>query len=611
MYRNGRNDHYTPSSFSSSTRAPWADDIDEIRGLLRQILNQRPPTNYDTDFPPLNLQQQQQQPQQQQQQQHQQQQQQHQQQQQRQQRQYQQQQQQQQPTRPIPLSNLNIHTPPGFRNGPLLPNPRPLLPNPRPTLSRPDRLTTNDRRDQHQVLNHNNNNQQQRPSRLQDRLFRYVQIGHHLRNWDRLPKQLDSRLQDLVADIKPPLSNPTLINTLNRSTLNFTNCITLKVREHLLFQKGEIENDLRGLNVTPEMLNDAAATVVQILRQRFSKITPLHHNLLNNAKSIVGVAVNSRTDVLNVDMTDSINVATNTHAVEVVAPTPPLAVRSETGNSADRAADEAAGERGDDDPTIIYNLPVNNIFAVLAQTTDNTHSPLKRKRVITPPSTSPPNNLETAPKRLLPQPPSPVRPHGARELPKPTTVNSTITHTTISNEPRVTAVSDRVNVTLNFNSNVKTLIIGSSNFTRVPEHSLPKDWHIIAFPGATIQYITNIIDELPILMELENIVISCGLNNRHDVNEPPILECLRACNRLQVTIFFNGISFQKSLLTEKECTTLNRINELAIGYRNTVFIGPLNDSETVMRFQSPIHYDESTLAKIVDRIISGVTKDFY
>ena len=672
MYRNVYNAHYRPatgawsstrvtderrappSPSAAAARAPWADDIDEIRDLLRQILNQRPPTNYDTDFPPLNRQQQQQ---------------------------------QQQPdvraapipthlrpttsnhqprpqqpnqprpprpqtsttsnnpptnnpnqqTRPIPVSDLDMHTPPDFRNGSRISNLH-------PTLSRQDRSTSNRRRDNRQDRTHNNDNQQQRPSRLQDRLFRYVQIGHHLRNWDRLPKQLDSRLQDFVNDIKPPLSNATLFDALNRSTINYSNCITLKVREHLLFQKGEIEKELRDLSATPDDVSCAAANVVQTLRQRFNKVTAFHHKLLNSAKGIVGVGFHSRADISTVNITDSIDVVALSQSVDVVAPTPPSAVRIGTGDSADHAADGAAGEGGDDNPTTVYNVPVSNSFSLLTQT--NFQSPLKRKRTTTPPSTSPPTDAATAPKRLFTEPacplntnrdprirlqpltvdvnqsvhlsPSPTRPAprstdnrplGARELARATTVESTLNQTTVSSKPRLTKVIDPINVKLDFNSNVNTLLIGSSNLSRVSAPSLPNDWHVISVPGATIQYITSIIEELPTLPELENIIISCGLNNRQDVNTPPIVECFEAAGRLKVKVFFNAISFQESSMTEREYTTLECINCIACDYHNVIYIPPLQQSDIQMLPDSPVHYDDLTLAKIVENIIANV-RDF-
>jgi hypothetical protein len=72
----------------------------------------------------------------------------------------------------------------------------------------------------------------------------------------------------------------------------------------------------------------------------------------------------------------------------------------------------------------------------------------------------------------------------------------------------------------------------------------------------------------------------------------------------------NAISFQESLLTEKECTTLNRINDIAFKSTNIIYISPLHQSEIEMRYESPVHYDESPLAKMIDRIISSVG-DFY
>ena len=90
--------------------------------------------------------------------------------------------------------------------------------------------------------------------------------------------------------------------------VNLIIIITLKVREPLLFQKGEIEKELRELNTTPDDVSCAAANVVQTLRQRFNKVTPFHHKLLNNAKGIVGVGFNSRADVSTIDIIDSIDV---------------------------------------------------------------------------------------------------------------------------------------------------------------------------------------------------------------------------------------------------------------------------------------------------------------
>jgi hypothetical protein len=91
---------------------------------------------------------------------------------------------------------------------------------------------------------------------LAEKLFRYLQLSHHRRNWTNLPTSLNSRLNDFLLDINPPMMTDELRGALTDATNSYRGPIKNDVQKHLDDQLALLVDQLK--TAQPEDIERAA-----------------------------------------------------------------------------------------------------------------------------------------------------------------------------------------------------------------------------------------------------------------------------------------------------------------------------------------------------------------
>src|SRR5207245_11780908 len=85
--------------------------------------------------------------------------------------------------------------------------------------------------------------------RLDFKLFKSLQCTHHRHNWSTLPVALNGRLVEFTEDIKLPLANDALKQSLETATNNYRGELTSVATTHLDNHRDQIIQELRGVNI--------------------------------------------------------------------------------------------------------------------------------------------------------------------------------------------------------------------------------------------------------------------------------------------------------------------------------------------------------------------------
>src|SRR5271155_4371843 len=129
--------------------------------------------------------------------------------------------------------------------------------------------------------------------RLVNNLFRYLQLSHHRKNWNILPKSLKSRLDEFVLDINPPLVNDSLKASLAIATNSYRDGIKSSVLRHLDDQIASIEEQLR--NAPADDVERAARWATTRLRTKLQRRFDARANEAAVTKAISLVGLNNNT----------------------------------------------------------------------------------------------------------------------------------------------------------------------------------------------------------------------------------------------------------------------------------------------------------------------------
>jgi hypothetical protein len=445
-------------------------------------------------------------------------------------------------------------------------------------------------------------------------------------------------------------------------TLEYRAALSLKARDHLRSRLQEIEERLRGGKHTREQISAATKGAEEMTRKRWGSFTHRSITALQYAKSIIGdnnfndllttsnvannnvdnemlveqnidnsntdVAVNVITQVTTAKRslgTLFVNPVLTTNRFESLRVDSPKRKTPETtepnSSSSPPITSPPKHKPRSDKTTPTQTSPKSPRFIHSSLTTNPT--------LIEPtsdPSSPPPlpqrdprllRKLPPIPNFSLTNPPTEVSKHsappsesrviGARFAVDPKIVFSIVNSNNVEQPGLKTIINNGQNMSVEVFDNVETLIIGSSNLKRTNLVDIRPNCHIICIPGANLEYTTKVlrvIIAMPYdLTKLKHIVFTSGINNRDDVNEPPIIKLLSQCSQLphDVEVFYMGISYQKETLSNHARKQIDFINGKAkeiLGDRN--FISELSPNDCF--FAHDIHYDDSTVRKIIQKI---------
>jgi hypothetical protein len=154
------------------------------------------------------------------------------------------------------------------------PNLRDPRTRPAPLLLQPASSTTVDTSRTVPVSNQRRAPPSFQPPWLLDDLVRHDQVNRHLGNWEKFPKSLDHRLNELVTSITPPLIDDQYKVELAAATQNCRDVISHAVVQHLLRQIDIVEDRLYECTST-------AACILKVKKQAFDKIKLRNGGKLN------------------------------------------------------------------------------------------------------------------------------------------------------------------------------------------------------------------------------------------------------------------------------------------------------------------------------------------
>jgi hypothetical protein len=400
---------------------------------------------------------------------------------------------------------------------------------------------------------------------LLDDLVRHDQLARHLGNWERFPVSLGRRLDELLADIKPPMPDDDVRAELTTVGKECRAAIRDVVVQHLRKQSGKITDRLYDCDGLPDHIQEVKKLAFEAIKRRtgrlnrdsidgLNRLTKMFGNGVSQANSLkpnlVKLIDNPKRDCTLLSDSSSVlsfgNDIVNTAdyvstgvADGVFAHHEEMDVAEAIANSLVESEDII---RPSAKKSLVYSVKTSNHFELL---TSAVESPGKRKRVLTPEATPSPAAKEqrttsiTSPLKDLPTSTmalkSALKPSSQSQestssctsVFKPTfhsqeatsqakpprvvgarfAVNPKITITVQPNDTdsvkkgKVTVHQEGQNFELTLDSTVKSMIIGSSNLRQTLESDLEDNSHVVCIPGANLQYITLVTKQLNDLLQ--------------------------------------------------------------------------------------------------------------
>lgn len=471
-------------------------------------------------------------------------------------------------------------------------------------------------------------------------IYRIVQLQHHMDNWKTLPKSIQDRMDKLVRDVNPPMTNDTFKILLGEATEQYKEKMIQLVQQHLqsnFIQKVADAGRLSRVDI--ERATDVASKYLQTrLGRRLDANKRL--SLLKTAADAVGQVYQPPPPLPAM--------------LQVQDPpsSPPLANMEDEWHLVASPRTSTSCKRKAEDN--ISSTPTSNRFQMLQEEEEDEeedHEPqLNSEPTAPPPVQHSAKKVRKATRFFIshtqdptcepafPAPPvqrSPDRmnitrvsiPMPGTQQPDPSSPTPSIHNPVISNpNHRRTSTSYIQKVTVSQRGveifhgpldkwiikpspSTHTLVIGDANLRHV--HGIPDGWEIHYAPDATIQDIYKTVSNSFSLEESReyNVIIQAGINNRNETETYTARIINFFCGYLYrakaISNFMHlGVSTAKSM-SEKHIQAINMVNQTfitAITEKNC--IPPLDPDDVTISETDPqgMLYTEET----TDRIFSAV-----
>jgi len=444
---------------------------------------------------------------------------------------------------------------------------------------------------------------------LVDKLFRYLQLSHHRRNWRNLPRSLNGRLSDLERDITPPLMDSRFRGSLAEATQAYKNSVKEAVLKHFDHHLGLLTDQLKALK--PDDVERAGRRAMARLGERLgrrfqnrlcrednmritrlvgTKCSASTFNTINTTNTTHATVktnnTNETANVLNVNdksVTNRVSAAATCNSLVTIEGVEPIV------SSPLRTASQPPISISNHYTPIIDVDNDNMSVSVSASNPARTASPPPPARITRNSKQTPKVDITFVPK-----------------LPVLSDVDCIDENVDCIDEypglGKKTVIDDKYNIACKITDDVKILIIGDSNLRKVDPLLLNKDWHILCIPGVNLEITTAVINGLPVDNKLTDIIITSGICDSNN-DPPPISSCLTALDRLNVRKHFVGISFNEGKFKVKQCTNLRHINFVAKEFKSINFIPPLEKVDTAY---DGIHHTDTSVALIMNRIVTHI-----
>lgn len=408
-------------------------------------------------------------------------------------------------------------------------------------------------------------------------IYRLVQLQHHEKNWEVLPKSIDDRLQRLASDINPPMVDDEFRQRMKTAATKFGSEITDLVRDHLRRKLADKEIEAGRLDPTDiDRAKEVAAKYVGVrLGQRLDE--GRRSQLLTEAAATIGAfrrppPVPAATTTASTSATD--------HQWRVVG--------RQDRHAADDVVATTSRKRK---PSTPDTTPVSNRFDALGNDTDSSQSDVE-----------PANSSASG------------SPAHARRSPKK--LRSTGHHMTTTTDSGVRVFhGPKESWTIEPSADTTTIVLGDSNLRRVPE--IPDGWEVHSLSGAHFRHVAAAIRRLSGPPKKFNVVIQAGINHRDHVDDTTDREIDSLVEQAQAHPAINGVFHigvsATPTMSPMEANNVKRINGRFEYNLSAVRCSPpipVDEVRTTPGDAHGIHYTEETSGKIIDCIQATIIHCF-
>lgn len=387
--------------------------------------------------------------------------------------------------------------------------------------------------------------------------FRYVQVSHHIENWQNLPNSIGKNISTLVSNIKPPMPNIELTDKLTAIGIDFGNKIAETVKSHLLNAKVNVESSL--LRLDNQDVDKAHTIVKKQLEYKLGRKMSAKNqeSWLTQAKGLVDVEKSTNDANQPVQNSEASRTTTNkTYASTTMlgsAKKRKLELEKSPKPGTSKAIDFCTSLDSSDEGGCSADIEefsdLDNTIVAISDT--------------------------------------------------PKCSQSKITTRSKSN---VTVHSKPFNIRIAIKPSCKVLVVGDSQLQNL---KLPDQFQIESFRGAAFPHLTEVIKTAELTDQVEDIILSAGVNHRDKNLEkemmPTLKTCISALRQTGKRIHFLEVSIPNSF-TELQRSRMEALNEYIRGQgQDLSYIGSC-PREKVTTLADGLHYGKSTLSIIAGKI---------
>jgi len=390
--------------------------------------------------------------------------------------------------------------------------------------------------------------------------YRFVQMRHHLRNWEKVPKGITLALKKVVQNVKPPMPGQALNEELNALVDRWGEMIAKVVTDHLHNKLDCVQGDL--LQVDPRDSSNAIKVANRQLQHKLGKkvSAPFREEALNQVLDIVGS--NFKKSTLEPTIVNNLVPATSSPV--------PAAPISGKGPAIRRLVEEYKSSPGKKRKVVSSREDDDDLLCIEMTETNRNSAP-------------------------------------------PTKVNSDL--------PKVGSFKDtRGNVIIRskyddskiyIDSSAQCLLIGDSNVQKLKD--LHPSFRVISVRGATLSHLTQTFKLCsPLPSSINSVIFAGGINYKEsgdiDKDFAPDLESLLETSKSKMLVTLMQVSIPDQY-TGRWRSNLERINQLLEDIQPTSerclgILKPLPKG-SVKTIEDGVHYDGPTLERLADHILDA------
>ena len=444
--------------------------------------------------------------------------------------------------------------------------------------------------------------------------FQYLQIAHHINNWNILPKSLSAKLAEFSSAIKPLRNNVKLTKLLDIETEMFKYYIAGQMKSHLMEELQAVAKKLGEIfpNSNPNIdIDKAIKNLKERLGKRFvlesstraaNEIRRILCHQQYTDKPVIAELPLPRREIVKVNST--VIADTNSKLKRTIT----ISTSNSFEALSDKQFDSQDIESDDDDATEVR---------------EETHTGgLKRGR-----------SAESSGGRRVDMPDRKQKyiPQNTHSFDYYTTIpevvnnkdmnpgkldeNRNIVSRRLNNDSEIITTSQKylsgglftlVKRDQDINSLISkdtvNLIIGSSNLRKITRSLIPQNTQVLCIPGLRFPLVSDILSNLPPTQKFQHIVVAAGMCHVDDETPPCIKRLFNSLPPQTTEEFgFMGVSIDTSKLNNEQQSMLECINvqgrEVFQGY----FIEPILNPVTV---DNGIHYTFTDAARIFSKIVA-------